>query len=1026
MITKQLLGITLLLITLLQGANAQQNLEKLSYEELDSLKFLHLDQRQLEAALPYIQAAKNKAQKEFEPTDSTFVVHLESLGHIYMQMSLYDKAEPLLKKAVKLGKKAFGSTHLTYANFLYNLAQMYHEKGQYELAETYYLKDIAISKKVIGEKDPNYAISISNLALLYYDMGQYERCEALNLQAIEIRREVLGEKNVDYATSLNNLASVYFQMGKYEQVEKLFLQVKEIFADVLGKEHPNYASMLNNLAFLYMNMEAYDKAEPLYVESINLLEKLVGKADPYYAKLLNNLAMLYTYTGKYEAAKKLYTEVLQLRAKVLGKQHPDYAYSLNNLGNLYMRMGQNEQAEKYYKEAIAIFETTLGIQHPAYIAALTNLADFYTGIQQWDKAEKTFFQAITANIKNKEVDTVALKKDMSLLQSYDFYSNSEVLLTLQTYYRLKKAQHDLATDSPNALLDAYTAIQTAMQINDKIRNSMSSEGDKLRILNENSQLVTTAIELSQQLKTDSNKDKIEAAFSFAEQNKSMLLADAIKGERAKTFSNLPDSVAEYETGLQQQKKELEKAATETKDQATKNKIREQQNELNLKINAFLKKLKADYPEYHQLRYANITAKANEIQALLAPKTMVLEYFVADTVTYLFALTKEAVNLIPIRQTRQELHEHVGLLRKALSNYHFIVNKKNAAYDLYVREAAFFYEHYVEQAVADQAIDQLIIVTDGALGHLPFEVFLVESATQSKTNYSQLHYLVNDYNISYNYSMTLWKETVAARDTENKKATKGILACAATYPALDSTQLSTVRSPANIRLRNKLKPLPATEKEVNTLAELFNGDFLKGEMANEAYFKNNAHQYSVIHLAMHGILDNRLPILSSLAFTDNLDSLEDNFLQAYEIAHLNLNADLVVLSACETGYGEFQQGEGIVSLARSFMYAGTASLVVSLWQVNDHSTAVIMQKFYSLLEQGTPKDEALRKAKLDYLQKANGIAGHPAYWSAFIQIGSTAPITFQNKTNYWWWVLGGGLVLLILGGILYRPKMKVAG
>ena len=134
----------------------------------------------------------------------------------------------------------------------------------------------------------------------------------------------------------------------------------------------------------------------------------------------------------------------------------------------------------------------------------------------------------------------------------------------------------------------------------------------------------------------------------------------------------------------------------------------------------------------------------------------------------------------------------------------------------------------------------------------------------------------------------------------------------------------------------------------------------------------------------------------MVFTENKDSLEDNFLQAYEISRLNLNANLVVLSACQTGYGKFEQGEGVISLARSFMYAGVPSLVVSLWQVNDGSTAIIMKAFYKNLADGMNKAEALRKAKLSYLQQAKGIMAHPVFWSPFIQLGDSKPIYLIQK------------------------------
>ena len=346
------------------------------------------------------------------------------------------------------------------------------------------------------------------------------------------------------------------------------------------------------------------------------------------------------------------------------------------------------------------------------------------------------------------------------------------------------------------------------------------------------------------------------------------------------------------------------------------------------------------------------------------------------------------------------------------------------------------------ALKGKAINSLIIVADGELGHLPFEAFLVEKAKENQ-NYSNFHYLLNDFKVSYNYSATLWKENM---EQPVQKGNSRMLACAASYSTTkDSAATRTVRAPHLRNLRDALNDLPAAKEEVEALAKSFAGDFLYGKDVNEKNFKAKAKDYSIIHLAMHGLLNTQYPILSSLAFTEDGDSLNDNFLQAYEISQMQLNAQLVVLSACETGYGKFQQGEGVMSLARSFMYAGVPSLVVSMWQVNDASTSLIMQGFYQNLAKGMDKAEALRQAKLEYIRKVGGvdgggdgrygrpsvstitatIAAHPAFWAPFIQLGDSRPIAVKTRfiTPLLWWIGGGLAVLALGGGIAMRRRKK---
>ncbi len=366
------------------------------------------------------------------------------------------------------------------------------------------------------------------------------------------------------------------------------------------------------------------------------------------------------------------------------------------------------------------------------------------------------------------------------------------------------------------------------------------------------------------------------------------------------------------------------------------------------------------------------------------------------------------------------------MRQSLIDYKFLKEQETTAYELYTQSAYWFYHHLLAPALTSKEdIEHLIIIPDGELGHLPFEAFLSEPV-EEEILYQDLPYLLKKYRISYNYSANLWKENLTSPPNKNNGK---ILAIAAQYNIKgDSLRSRSNRAPHLLNLRDALNDLPAAKEEVMALSQKFIGEFWQKEQSNERNFKEKAGEFGIIHLAMHGLLNQRAPILSSLAFTENGDSSEDNFLEAWEISHLRLNAQLVVLSACETGYGRFQQGEGVMSLARSFMYAGVPSLVVSLWQVNDVSTSRIMQLFYQNLSKGIDKAEALRQAKLKYIAShTTSIQAHPAFWAAFVQIGDSRPINVATKGigAMLWWIVGG-IGLLLLGGlsfVLMKQKNK---
>lgn len=396
--------------------------------------------------------------------------------------------------------------------------------------------------------------------------------------------------------------------------------------------------------------------------------------------------------------------------------------------------------------------------------------------------------------------------------------------------------------------------------------------------------------------------------------------------------------------------------------------------------------------------------------------------VSEETVYRFWITRQQVKLDGLPIELDSLSGQIQRLRRCLSDYEFIRDHEAEAFVTYKETAHWFYQKLLQSALeANPDIKNLLIVPDGELGHLPFETFLRTLPESATLDYTQLDYLLRHYSIGYTYSAMLWKEN---RESPRRKNNGKLLAMAASYPSLnelpvsDSLLTRANRSPLVRNLRNSLTELPSATQEVERLSQFFQGDFLLNKATNERFFKEKSADYGVLHLAMHGILNKKSPLLSSLAFTENGDTTEDNFLEAWEISRLQLNADLVVLSACETGYGKFQQGEGLLSLARSFMYAGVPSMVVSLWEVNDASTAQIMETFYKQLANGKDKTTALRDAKLDYLSKSRGLSAHPAFWSPFVHLGDHAPLHLQEKSNAWlWWLLGGvsvaGLAVLLL-------------
>jgi CHAT domain-containing protein len=942
-----------------------QNNPKDAIANLDSLGVLAYYQEDYRQATYFWEQMRGTIEQN--DLEKDYLGALQYLATLYLETEKYVEAEALYLKISKFQKELKGTDNVFYIQCMGQLGYCYYGMGRYEMAEERYLKALKIARSILENRAPTYSSLLNNLGLLYNTTGRYEEAEQLYLEVIEIDRK--NNSGHYYATSLNNLAVLYQEMGRYEAAKKLYLQSQELRKKIYGVEHVNYALGLNNIGNLYEAMNEDFLAEEYYKK----VRKILSIHSPHYVHSLNASAKLYFKQKKYTKAENLWLKALESSQAQLGEKHPSTALYWDQLAKLYLAKGEVNKAMDYCRKGL-----------------LTNILEL----------EAADF------IDRKQLDTVT------------YYSNERASASLSTLLEIFK-ESCRETKDQNKWEEYFLISNIAMRLNERIRNDFTSNANKLRILENNVTSLECGIHAAIFL---GGTDYYQQAFAFAEQNKSILLIEALKGQEARALGDLPDSLALLESSLQREQESLLKKRMLAKTKEEKTVIATASNQLTFKINRFVNSLKDKYPQYHRLKYNNSSVSVKEIQALLEPETLLLEYFILKDSSYLFAITKDKIDIISIPHSKTKLNEYINGLRLSLSDYGLIDEAPKEAYILYTKSAEWLYQELLKKALENKAIKDLIIVTDGALGHIPFEVFLTKPASQKRADYKTLDYLVKDYNISYSYSASLWKENLTqSKASLNPLHNQQVLGFAGSYPKPQHS-LFNLRSESLCNIRGALEDLPAATKEVRALSKMFYGKFLIGAGASEANFKELAPKYSVIHLAMHGVSNEVAPILSSLAFSEDYQTEEDNFLQAYEIAQLPLQASLVVLSACETGYGKFQQGEGVISLARSFMYAGVPSLVVSLWQVNDQATAIIMRLFYQNLAKGMTKSMALRTAKLSYIELFDGMAVHPALWSAFIQIGDSTAIELEVKKQGYWWLIAG-IAVLLLGVVGVRQYRK---
>lgn len=454
-------------------------------------------------------------------------------------------------------------------------------------------------------------------------------------------------------------------------------------------------------------------------------------------------------------------------------------------------------------------------------------------------------------------------------------------------------------------------------------------------------------------------------------------------------------------------------------------------DLELRKSALINKLKNQFASYYNLTSGEqLSLKKIQSQVLGVNQTLI-EYIIGREKTSVFVVKPDSIHYVELDISGAELEEMIFDLSPLFQNSRIVKQGNKSAIfnaqlaDFSIPPAFKLYQRLfqpLEKIIANDS--NLIIIPDDLLFYLPFEMFVVDTANcESDYDFGHAKFLIEKYTISYSPAAGLLNPQLMTK----KYSKKGLFAIGnPDYEVSDKSSEET----ENI-VSEYLTELPHSEMEVKKIADILQGSantVLTGDKALEQRFKNESEDYCILHFATHFLANDRQPLYSKIAFSQTNEDNEDGFLHTYEIFNMRLNAELAVLSACNTGLGKLSKGEGLIGISRAFLYAGVRSLALSLWSVDDEATSEVMTGFYSLLKQGKNKKQALRGAKLDYLARYKDDRRDPYYWAPFILVGNWEPIEFPQKppsSLYRYLFLVAILVLLISFVVWYRWKLRKA-
>ncbi|AFY85205.1 CHAT domain-containing protein [Oscillatoria acuminata] len=857
---------------------------------------------------------------------------LHSLGNVYSSLGEYTQAEQHYRQSLEISQQL--GDKVGERNTLNGLGNVYNSVGEYAQAEQYYRQSLEISQQ-LGNK-AGEGTTLNGLGSVYYSLGEYAQAEQYYRQSLEISRQ-LGDKAGEGRT-LNGLGNVYYSLGEYTQAEQHYRQSLEIRRELGDKA--GEGSTLNNLGNVYNSLGEYAQAEQYYRQSLEIKRQIGDKAGE--GSTLHNLGNVYVDLGEYVQAEQYYRQSLEISQQIGDKAGE--SLTLNGLGTVYSSLGEYGQAEQYYQQSLEIKRQIEDKSGEG--GTLNNLGNIYLYLGEYPQAEQYYRQSleIFRQIGEKAEEGRTLNGLGNVYNSLGEYPQAE------QHYR--------------------QSLEISQQIGDKAGESgtLTNLGSVYNSLGEYpqaEQYYRQSIEVREQLRpglTDEQKislfeqqkstyerlqtvliaqNKLDAALEISERGRARafveLLADRLSDNREIPVTVTPPNLREIQQIAATQKATIVQYSYIREDFTFGNVKRLQESELYIWV------IKPT---------GEMTFRRTDLKPLWQEQDSSLAKVIADARCFDNFACREDNTIGQTREGTTEVRSPGGTFnQQAQEEQALPVSQEENP------ELKQLYQLLIEP-IADllptNPSERVIFVPHNALFLVPFP------ALQD----AQGQYLIEKHTMLTAPSIQVLGLTRDQKQAQTAVNSDILVVGNPTMPVVGTEQL---------------RALPGSEQEAREIGQLLNVTPLIGSMATKATVVQQMQSSRIIHLATHGSFDPNIPLDSWLALTPS--GSDNGLLTAAEIFGLNLNAELVVLSACDTGRGQIT-GDGVIGLSRSFISAGVPSVLVSLWKVPDDSTSLLMREFYQLWEESGDKGQALRQAMLTTMQQYP----NPVNWAAFTLMG----------------------------------------
>jgi CHAT domain-containing protein/Tfp pilus assembly protein PilF len=924
------------------------------------------------SALEHLNAALAVAQARLHPGHLEFARSYYEIGTVYVSTGRRAEGLDLLGKAIALRRAAGGAKTTEASEILVRMGVAHSDQGEDDQALALFNEAEAIERSLPAHARLGDALIGKGIA--FWGQGRYEQAiEALE-EAVRILERDGSRRAASLAAAYVDLGIAYWSRSDYDEALAYYEKALPLQVAAHGAGHHYVGTLYFNLATLFLMKRDYAACIANAEKALNIYLPARGERNALVVQTYNVLGLAYTKTGDADRGLAVLEKARDLQLSLSEKGDRESGVIYSSLAEAYRAKGNFTEADRGFRDALAIDISIFGQRHPDVAEDFVNLGDLYLQKGAELAAIGFYGKAIAANNPHP------VKDDPDLDPPFETVFSDEFLLKALNGAARARAHLGMRTKNLRDLESAAAVYGHASRLVGRMRAGYRAEGSKLTLAASATETYDEAIGTELELyRLTGESHHVETAFRYAENSKAGVLRDALNEAEARSFARIPAPLLEEERQLRIELAVADGHLTETEletpaDEKALQAARENQFALKHRYEALQQRLEKEFPDYYDLKYRFDTAPSSEVRdRALNDETVLLEYFMGRERLYIFTITMQDLQVTSVARD--------GSLDTMLRGFRHTVSPLESV--AFAQSGRRLYELLLGPVAGRSKGKDLIIVPDGPLNVVPFEALLEPDVGPRTDPGGPLPYVLRDHAVSYAYSATV---LLQGHRRKMERAEDEFVGFAPGFAEMAG------RGEAP-------RPLPASRREILDVREMFNersgffGGWFSGRSriylgpdATVSRLKSaGLERYRYVHLATHAVVDEHHPGLSRLLFASEGKSGEHGVLTLGDIYNLRLNADLVVLSACDSGGGEIARGEGIIGLTRGFLYAGARSLLVSLWPVSDEATADLMVDFYAALLKGQPTARALREAKLHSMMR-NPEYAKPFYWSSLVLVG----------------------------------------